>query len=544
MLVDLIVENAQIHTGNDSLPVVNALAVLNGRIVEAGGSVDALEARQRVNARGRVVLPGFNDAHAHSVWFGLTLMEADLSGVKSLDDVYRIIAERATDTAPGEWIVAAGFNPVLLYGALPDRDRLDEVSGGRPVWIKHASGHACQVNGIGLKRTALLDHVDTRLDGGVVVVDDAGRPTGLLEERAMSFVQDVVLPYPLQTIERALALATEQYAREGITSVTDAGVAGGWIGNAPGELAAYQNARDRGLLRTRMQVMPVIDALSNIPGHPDDPTFRGFGAGMRTGWGDEWLQLGPVKVFTDGSILGRTAQMTEHYESCPGNHGYLQEDESELRRRVLEAYAGGWSLALHAVGDAALDVALDIIEDATNRYGTRKVPNRVEHGAVVRPDQVERLATLGVACVVQPSFIKTFGEGMRRAIGAERSEWSHRGRSLLQAGIPLAFSSDRPVAPGAPLAGIQAFVERITEEDLPYGSNERISVREAVQAATLGSSVVTGQSAHKGRLAPGQLADMVFLAEHPEDVAVSDIHALEILATAVGGDFTYRADDF
>jgi predicted amidohydrolase YtcJ len=240
------------------------------------------------------------------------------------------------------------------------------------VWIKHASGHSCQLNGVGLSRTAVPDHVDRQPDGGRIVVDDTGRPTGVLEERAMSFVRDVLLPYPLSTIERALDLATARYAREGLTSVTDTGVAGGWIGHAPDELAAYQNARDRGVLRTRMQVMPVIDALADIAGHTAEPARRGLGGGVRTGWGDEWLQLGPVKIFTDGSVLGRTAYMGDDYEGCPGRHGYLQDDAQSIRQRVLEAYAAGWSLALHAVGDAALDLALDIIEEASTRLGSRR----------------------------------------------------------------------------------------------------------------------------------------------------------------------------
>lgn len=544
MLVDLIVTNARIYTGDNRSHVVNSLAVLHGRIVATGEDTEGLAARQTIDARNRVVLPGFNDAHAHSVWFGMTLMETDLSTVGSLDDIYRSIENRSRTTGPDEWIVASGFNPVLLRGALPDRDALDRASGGRPVWIKHASGHSCQVNGIGLSRTAVLDHLDSGLDGGKIVTDGNGRPTGVLEERAMSLVRDILLPYPLATIERALDLATTQYAREGLTSVTDAGVAGGWIGNAPGEIAAYQNAHEHGVLRTRMQVMPVIDALAPIETHHDEPARRGLGAGMRTGWGDEWVQLGPVKVFTDGSILGRTAHMTEHYEGCPGHHGYLQEDEQIMRDRVLSAYAAGWSLALHAVGDAALDLALDIIEEGIRRHGSRRIPNRVEHGVAVRPEQVKRLITLGVACVVQPSFIRTFGEGIRRAVGPERIAWAQPARSFLDAGMPLAFSSDRPVAPGYPLAGIQAFVERITEDGRPYGPAERITVDEAVHAATVGSSLVTGQIAQKGRLIPGQLADMVFLDAHPAEVPVEDIGSIPVLATAVGGNFTHRSDEF
>lgn len=541
MLVDLIVHNARIGAGDAAAATFDRFAVLGGRIVAVGNDVDQLQACERFDAGGRTVLPGFNDVHAHTVWYGTTLLDADLSAVRHPSEAVDIIAECAERTAPGEWIIAAGYNPVLLHGAMPDRDALDRASGGRPVWIKHASGHSCQLNGIALELTGVNAALGTEIEGGVIVVDEQGRPTGVLEERAMSFVQDVVLPYPLERIERALDLATAQYAREGLTSVTDAGVAGGWIGNAPGELGAYQNALDAGLLRTRIQVMPVIDVLPIITGQHGEPIRRGFGAGMRTGWGNDRLQLGPVKVFTDGSILGRTANVTEHFVGCPENHGYLQEDPEVMRERVLAAAAGGWSVALHAVGDAALDLALDIIEEAQRRYGRPRVPNRVEHGVVVRPDQIDRLAALGVACIIQPNFIGNFGEGMRRALGDKRIEIAQPARTQLDKGMALALSTDRPVAPGAPLAAIQGFVERLSEEGRAYSPEQRLTVEEALHAATIGSAQVTGQAAAKGQLAPGFLADFVVLDADPTQVPPSDIHAIPVVATAVGGEFTHRS---
>ena len=544
MIVDLIVKNARIDTRDPAHPQATALAVLHGRIVALDGDAESLQARETIDAGGLPVLPGFNDVHAHSVWFGTTLIEADLSQVTSHDDIYAAIERQAQHTAADDWVVAAGYNPVLLGSTHPDRDRLDAASGGRPVWIKHASGHSGQASARGLELAGVVDGEVPTIEGGLIRTDEHGRADGVLEERAMKLVQDILLPYPLANLERALELATAHYASEGLTSVTDAGVAGGWIGHAPGELAAYQSAYDKGLLRTRMQVMPVMDALSSIEGHDDEPARRGFGAGMRTGWGNDWLQLGPVKVFTDGSILGRTAQMRDEYEGCPGYHGYLQDDPEAMRARVIEAAAAGWSLALHAVGDAALDFALDAIEEAVGRYGRPSVPNRVEHGMVVRPEQLERLARLQIACVVQPSFIPSFGEGIRGPVGAERGAMSIRARSQLDAGMPLAFSSDRPVAAGAPLLGIQSFVQRLSDEGLVYGEHERISVDEAVHAATVGSAAVTGQQAHKGRLTPGQLADMVVLGAHPRDVDASEISEIPVRATIAGGSYTHREADF
>lgn len=545
MRVDLVLENGRFFTQDTNMPLTDAIAVQGGDIIARGNEALELNAKERIDLGGRAVLPGFNDVHTHSVWFGTTLMEIDLSHVRAIEEIYAAIEDylqQHDDLGPHEWIVASGYNQALLNWQVADRDVLDRVCQGRPLWIKFSSGHACQLNGVGLSHIGMSECVESQPEGGQIVVDSHGRPTGVLEEQAMTLVRDLLLPAPIATIDRALELATAKYAEQGLTSVTDAGVAAGWIGNAPGEMEGYQRALERGVLRTRMQVMPEIGALELLPGHPDEPVRRGLRGGLRTGWGNDHLQLGPVKVFTDGSILGRTAAVEEEYDNCPGNHGYLQEDAEVLRAKVLEAYAGGWSLALHAVGDTALDLALDIIEEGISRHGRNRVPNRVEHGVVVRPDQVERLAQLDVVCVVQSSFIPGFGGSISGALGPKRSDWSVRARSLLDAGLPLPLSSDRPVTAGLPLVGIQAYVERITEDGGLYNEKERLTAWEAVHSATVGSAEATGQQHRKGRLSEGLLADMVVLEAHPAEVSTSDIHAIPVQATLLGGDFTHRID--
>lgn len=543
MKVDLIIKNARIDTQNKRNPLARSVAVLNGRIVALDSDVKGLHARETFDAQGMTLLPGFNDVHTHSVWFGMTLMEADLSAVTSVEQIYQKIQQQAQKETSTEWIIASGYNPVLLDGAVPNKDELDSASGGRPVWIKHASGHSGQASAAALTLAGITKGNLPKIDGGKVLLDNNGDPTGVLEERAMELIQDILLPERIDKIELALGLATAQYAREGLTSVSDAGVAGGWIGHAPAELAAYQRAFDTSKLRTRIQVMPVLDALDEMPSHKSEPVLRGLGAGMHTGWGNSWLQLGPVKVFTDGSILGRTAQMKDSYVGCPGYHGYLQGDADTMRSQILEAAAAGWSLALHAVGDAALDFALDILEDAQERYGKPLVPNRVEHGVVVRTEQLARLAELNIACVVQPSFIHNFGEGIRQPIGEDRTQLSIPARRQLELGMPLALSSDRPVVPGSPLAGIQSFVERLSDQGEEFGPGERISVKEALHAATVGSAQVTGQEKDKGSIVEGKLADFVLLESNPHRVTASEIRDIPVKATLVGGSFTHRDED-
>ncbi|CAO1648863.1 amidohydrolase [Salinibacterium sp. NYA9b] len=535
MLIDTIIENAKIVTMDEARPRAHSIGINHGVIVGVDDELTGITACNRVNAHGATVVPGFNDAHAHSVWFGLTLIEADVSGATALNDIYDVIAAAAARSESDGWIIASGLNHHATGGQYPDRDALDRVSNGRPVWIKHSSGHACVLNGVALKLVGAENSAPPVPSGGRVVVDNAGRPTGLLEETAMSLVQALVLPYPLTVIEDALAKATTQYAREGLTSVTDAGIAGGWIGHSPREFAGYQNAKDAGTLRSRMQVMISLDALEELPGHSEDSAGVGLSAGIRSGAGDEWLQIGPTKIFTDGSLLASTALMTEHYEGAAHNHGYLQGDPDSLRERALAAHRTGWALALHAIGDGALDFALDILESARKDTSSHGMPNRIEHGGVIRPDQMQRLAESGASVVPQPHFIRLFGDGMIERLGAERAQWSYRARSFLDAGVVLPGSSDRPVAPGAPLAVMQSFVERLTQSGASYGEGERITAYEALRAYTVGSAAATGWASRKGTLARGMLADLVVLGDSPVDVRPDQIGQIEVVATIVGG---------
>lgn len=539
MQIDLILDNARIITGDEARPEARRIGLWNGAVVGLDEQLDGLTATERLDLHGKTVCAGFNDVHAHSVWFGQTLIDVDLAAASTAEEVYRAVRQRTDTLAPGDWVTCSNFNPLGFRGPLPDRDGLDQAGVGRPVLLRHASGHAYTVSGTALALAGVPDQPVHQPEGGLIKTDATGRSTGLLEETAMSAVQALLQPESQEYIAACLARATEQYAREGITSVTDAGIAGGWIGHSPLEFAAYQQARDAGLLKTRMQTMITLDALHPVPGHPKDGSVRTLDAGIRTGVGDEWLQIGPVKVFTDGSLLGATAAMTEDYAHCSHERGYLQQDPEQMRQQVLAAAAGGWSLALHAIGDAAMDFALDMLQDALRRYGSGRMPHRIEHGGVVRDDQILRIAELGVVLVPQPYFIPTFGDGMARNLGPERTALSYPAARLLAQGITLPGSSDRPVAGGHPLSVIQAFVERRTESGQDYGPADRISVEQALHAYTVGSAAATGWADRKGRLTSGHLADVVVLGQDPREVPRHELSSIDIVATMVGGHFVF-----
>ena len=423
--------------------------------------------------------------------------------------------------------------------AAPGRGRRGRF-GGRPVWLKHTSGHMCVVNGPVLARLGLSDTA-REVSGGLVVTDEAGRPTGLLQEQAQQLLGPLVLPYPVAQLVDAIERGGRVALSQGITSVVEAGVGGGWIGKSPVEVAAYQAARDAGRLPVRAELMVAADVLHPLDAHAGDGFDRGIDLGIRTGLGDDRLRLGPVKVFTDGSLIGHTCALTEDFADTPGSRGYFQDDPDAMRRTILAAHLAGWRVAAHAIGDAAIDLVLDAYEEAQRLLPRPDVRHRVEHFGVARPDHVERVARLGVVPVPQGRFVGEIGDGMLRALGPERAAWAYRGRSLLDAGVILPGSSDRPVVDGAPLAGMHDLVNRTTDGGSPLGPDEAISGLEALTAYTLGSAYASHQEHDRGTVAVGKLADLVVLSDDPATVDPATLRDVDVLATVVGGQVVWEA---
>ncbi|MEP7022282.1 MAG: amidohydrolase [Actinomycetota bacterium] len=541
---DLLLVNANVLTMDAGRPHATAIAVTGGRISGLPADQAGVRAAEVIDLGGATIVPGFHDAHNHMAAFGMSLTEVDLRSpaVSILDQLYAAIAQRAQATQAGEWVVGAGYDQNKL-GAHPDRDALDRAAPGRRVWLRHTSGHMCVVSSLVLADLG-MDAVATVVPGGRVVTDAAGRPTGLLEERAQQLVAALVSPYPLATVTDAIDRAGAHYLAEGITSCTEAGIGGGWIGQTPVELAAYQTARDEGRLRVRVELMITSDALHKLGSHPSDGLELGLDLGIRTGFGDDWLRLGAMKIFTDGSLVGHTAAMHDDYAGTPGEHGYLQADPGELTAAIIAAHRSGWQVAAHAIGDRAIDLALDAYAAAQAQYPRAGTRHRIEHFAVSRPDQVTRAAELGVIAVPQGRFAHELGDGMLAAIGPARHGWLYRQRSLLQAGLTLPGSSDRPVVLGAPLLGIHDMVNRQTATGAPFNSGEAITAQEALLAYTWGSAYASHQEHIKGSITAGKLADLAVLSDDPTAVEPGRIAGISVLATFVDGQCRHGSGAF
>ncbi len=540
-MADLLLVNANVLTMDPARPRARAVAITGERISGVHDDPSGVAAGDVVDLHGATLAPGFHDAHNHMGWFGLSLAEVDLSTppVGSLEALYEAVARRAESTPEGGWVVGSGYDQNKL-GAHPDRDALDRAAPGRRVWLRHTSGHMCVVNSLILADLG-MDAGAVPVPGGRVDTDASGRPTGLLEETAQQLVGKLVHPYPVATLAEAIGRASEVYLREGITSCTEAGIAGGWIGHTPAELAAYQAARDAGLLRVRVELMVASDVLHPLGAHPDDGLEVGLDLGIRTGFGDDWLRIGAMKIFTDGSLVGRTAAMHDDYAGEPGRRGYLQADAEDLTAAIIAAHRSGWQVAAHAIGDRAIDLTLDAYEQALARYPRADPRHRIEHFGVVRPGQLARAASLGVVAVPQGRFASEIGDGMLAAVGPDRHPWLYRQRSILEAGMTLPGSSDRPVVAGAPLLGIHDMVNRRTGSGEPFNQGEAISAEEALRAYTAGSAYASHAEHVKGSITPGKLADLVVLSEDPVTVPPERIAGIEVLATFVGGRCRFAA---
>jgi len=523
---------------NPHQPSATWMAMQSGRIVALGSNDDPPAASRTIDLEQRVVSPGFHDAHCHTAWFGLSLGELDCSLAGTLEELYNGLAKQAAALPPGEWVLATGYNQERFAGEYPDIAALDRAVPGHPVLIRHTSGHACIVNSFALELSG-VDRLEG-VSGGAVVRDATGRPTGLLEETAQTVVQSLLLPKSRSELRDAIARASAVYASEGLTSFTETGVAGGWIGHSSVEVAVYQDAVESGRLLQRAQLMVVSDAFHSLDEHRDDGSGRGLDAGIRTGLGDDRLQIGPMKIFLDGSMLAWTGAMSEPFAAGPAdNYGYFQAPESELRDHMLDAAAAGWAIGAHAIGDRAVALALDTFDEAISRYGPPRMPHRIEHGGVVTDRQVTQAAHLGVAIITQPGFMPELGRQMREAMGPAREATIHRHRSLLDAGVIAAGSSDRPVATGRPLDIIQSMVRREDQSGVVVGPDERVSVEQALWTYTVGSARATGTSRDRGMLAPGMLADFVELSADPREVATEEISQIQVVRTWVDGDRVY-----
>ncbi|GLW89268.1 amidohydrolase [Actinokineospora globicatena] len=514
-MLDLLLRDAVFHTMDPARPVASRLGIWRGRIVGLDEQVDGLPARRVVDLGGATVLPGFIDAHVHLVWAGLRANALSVAPCERIDAVLAAIDQ--APGAPGEWLDVVGYDQRAL-GRHITADELESVARGRKVLLLHDSGHACVVN-----RSVLAD-----LPAGVEHHD------GFLAEAGMEAARALRQPYSLAEMVAAIRTAASTCLAEGVTTVAEAGIGGGLISHSPVELAAYQRAD----LPLRVRLMVAASLLRDQGAHAGDDLPRGMDLGMNTGFGGDRLGISALKIFVDGGMMARTAAMTAPYVGSD-HSGQWYGDPDEIKRHIIDGHRAGWQLAVHAIGDRAVDLALDTIADAMRRYPREDTRHRIEHAGAVRPDQLARFADLGISAVVQPSFLYYYGDDYAAIMGPDRAGWLYRGRAFLDHGVNLVASSDRPVTNGAPLRAIQFMVTRQTHTGAEVGPTEAITVPEALRAYTTTAAHACHMTHAVGSLSEGKLADLVVLADDPHTVPPNRIADIPVVATAIAATITH-----
>ncbi|WP_427889142.1 amidohydrolase [Kribbella sp. GL6] len=521
-MLDLRIEDAVVITMDDEHPLAHTIGIWNGRIVGVDDAVRDLPAREVRRLNGATVLPGFIDAHTHLAWAGRAERSLDLSGVRTkaelLETVARHIAGQETGT---DWLDIAGYDATAGFD-LCAAD-LDTVTGARPTYVVDRSGHAAVVNSAALQRIT---------ERGVTLDQTNGR---LFENAHTAFRQQVRLPYSIDEISTAIAAAAKVCVEQGVTTCSEAGISGGMAGSSPVELLAYQHALRNGRLPIRVQALVGNEALPALSGAPEDRISLGLDLGVATGLGDDRLWIGPLKIWLDGGIQARTAALSEPFVGT-ANTGELAGDPAELTDRIVAAHESGWQLALHAIGDRAVDLAIDALEACQAALPRPDAVHRIEHCGLVRPDQLARLAACGAMAVIQPEFMWAHGSAYAEVLGPIRTHWQYRGRSLLDAGVPVVGSSDRPVVGGAPLRAIQFMVTREDEQGATIGHGEQLTVDEALRAYTVEAARAVGKPGRLGVLRSGAEADLVVLADDPRTVPADRIADIVVLQTIVAGE--------
>jgi predicted amidohydrolase YtcJ len=555
MTPDTLITNANTLTQNPDDPVAQALAIAGGRIVAVGTDDEirhlAGPGTRVLDMGGRTVAPGFNDSHMHVLPYGVYLGQADLSPAAGVRDA-RALAQtlrRWADANPqSEWALGNRYDQNVFPGAKhPTRQDLDALFPQQPVFVVQTSAHAGACNSAALKRAGITrDTPDP--DGGKIVRDASGEPTGVLLESAAELVTSHISPPTRAEMVAAIRRANNALARVGITAATDLSLS--WF-DTERAIAAYKQAVEEGA-PVRMTIFPCATAF----GRPEDaPSRNEFAAAhglaipplnppLAKG-GNGGVRLGPVKLFSDGALTTRTAALHEPFIDGSGS-GMLLHEPEELQAYIVAAHRGGWQIATHAIGDRAIELVLDCYAEAStltpdpSPFQGEGRRHRIEHAMLLDEGLIDRLVEQKVIPTMQPEFIARLGDAYVLGLGEERAARINPYASVLGRGIPLPFGSDCPVVPGDPLDGIRAAVRRTTPSGRALGPNERISVPFALLCYTFWSAYSTFDEREIGSIEPGKRADLAVLSA---DSMADDLDSVRVVATLIGGEVVYGAEE-
>jgi len=531
---DLVVLGGRIHTIDDAFPRAEAFAVKDGLFLAVGATDEIRELAgsdtEVVDAAGATVLPGFIDAHCHPSGVR-ELLTVDLGRAETIADIQRLLAAKAAETPQGHWVDGFKYDDTKVvdgetgrYRRLDRRD-LDEAVPDHPVRVSHRGGHIAWYNSKALEMAGVGPDVEDP-PGGRFEREAGGRLSGLVEERAQEVFDGVGERAPVTRVDRKNGIAhiSERMAAAGLTSVH-------WTGGGAEDLVALQDAYREGVMRYRMYFFP--------SGEGDAyPHLRA--AGIRTGFGDDWLRIGAVKYAADGSASGRTMRMSTPYVGRPDDYGILTMNREEIHEAVEAAHRAGWQVGIHANGDVAIDMVLAAYERVQERWPRPDPRHRLEHCTLVNEELLRRIKAVGAIPTPFYTYVHFHGNKWEE-YGPDRLRRMFAHRSFLDHDIPVAPASDYVPGPYEPLMAIQSMVTRKDLKGRVWGPNQRISVAEAVRICTRNGAYASFEEDRKGSITPGKLADFVMLGSDPHEEDPDRIKEIPVLRTVAGGRTTHAA---
>ncbi|MHA1581495.1 MAG: amidohydrolase [Candidatus Baldrarchaeia archaeon] len=512
---DLVLINGEIITLDDGNTIYEGVAVKNGKIIEVGSNSEVkywIGNKTRViDLNGKAVVPGFIDSHTHFVGMGLKFTYIDFYDTKSLKDALELIKKEAEKKGDNEWIIGSNWDESKwIENRYPTRWDLDKATPNKPVYIVRICGHMAVTNTLGLKLLNIPK--DTR---GFEIDKKRGEPTGILKEDALEYTERVLKPSVNECL-KGVKLAVDYSLKCGVTSVQDTVMSN--------HFSAYQIAMLENQLKVRIYTLPWYTNLEYLTA-----------LGLRSGFGNNWLKIGGIKLMADGSIGARTAALMEPYNDDPSNKGMILIEEDDLAEIIKKANENGLQVAAHAIGDRAIETLLNAFEKASKGINIKNRRHRIEHLELPTEDQIDRMRKLGLIASMQPNFVAEWGmpNGMyEQRFGKERWRRNNPFKLVLEKGVVLAFGSD--CMPFGPIYGIWSAVNHPVEES-------RLSVEEALRAYTRGSAYAAFEEEIKGSIEIGKLADMTVLTKNPFKTSPKNIRDIRIFMTIVDGKLLYKA---
>lgn len=539
MPTNLLLTNGHIYTMDPRLPQATAVAIRDGKVLAVGDDAAMKDLLSHdaewLDLDGRSVIPGLVDAHVHFEGFSLSRQQVDLDGASNLEEALRRITlyaeqlqKRPRISSNEQWLQGRGWaQDTWQESAFPTAAHLDGIIPDMPVYLRHKSGHAAWVNTKTLQIAGITSATPDP-PGGQIQRDASGHPTGILFEDAMLLVKQQLPKPSLSEISSAMLDAQTYCWQVGLTGVHD------FDGRSCFQALQQLHQRDQLGLRV----------VKNIPLKRLD---HAIGVGLRSGFGDEWLRIGGVKIFADGALGPRTAAMVEAYEKDPENYGIVVVDKEEMMAAASQASAHGLSITVHAIGDRAnhdvLDVFASVRQEERDRAQNIELRHRIEHVQILHPSDLHRLAQLDIIASMQPIHATSDME-MAAAYWGERTQYSYAWRTMLQSGATLVFGSDAPVERIDPLPGIHAAVTRRNAAGAPgkegWHPEQKLTMNETIHAFTQAAAITSGQESRLGSITPGKLADLTMFEQDIFTLPADELLQIGIAGTVIAGQFKYR----